>query len=93
MGLSTKVYFIAFYITFLSFVVYISGMAGGSILQNVPEFKSLPEPDVLNIFVTLQWFFALLSVTSTGYPMIFALVMFPMTAIFLYCLVEVVRGI
>lgn len=93
MGISTKVYFIAFYITLLSFVVYVSGMAGGSILQNVPAFKSLPEPDVLNIFVTLQWFFALLSVTSTGYPMIFALVFTPLSIIFLYCCIEVIRGI
>lgn len=91
-GITTKLGFVIFYVTFLSFVVYLSGLAGGQILKNVPEFSGLPEPNVVNVFVTVEWFFALLSV-STEYQILFALVFAPLSIGFLWCLLELIRGV
>lgn len=87
----SKIGFIIFYTAFLVFVVYISGQAGATILGNVPEFSAMPDPNILDVFVTLQWFFALLLV-STEYQILFTLVLTPMIVAMGWTILEFIRG-
>jgi hypothetical protein len=88
----SKLGYVLFYTAFLSFVVYVSGQAGASILSGVPEFANVPEPSILDVLGTVSWFFALLSV-STEYQILFALVFTPLTVGMVWALVEIIRGV
>lgn len=89
-----KLEFLLFYTTFLMFVIYISGLAGQTILSGTEGFDNLKNAplDATNIFSTFSYFTALLSI-STEYQMLFVVVIFPFLVGLIWLIVEWIRGI
>lgn len=90
--ITTKLQYVIFYFTFMSITIFLTSQYGYSLYKNVPEFASLPAPDITNILATLQWFIAFLSV-STDLQLFSVFILFPMTVGLFYVIVEIIRGI
>lgn len=90
--MSSKLGYIVFYFAFLMFVIFVSGLAGATILTGTAGIENLPTPSILNILGTVQWFFALLTI-STEYTILFSLVFIPLTAGLVWVIIEIIRGV
>jgi len=92
----SKESFILFYLVFILFVAYVSGLAGYDILKNTEAIKNLPEIEPSNIFsvilVPFQYFISLILI-STEYTLLFTILLLPMTATLIWIILSWLRGI
>jgi hypothetical protein len=90
----TKLEFILFYTLFVLFIAQISGMAGQSLLKDVPAFKNVPTDatSLLNPLTNMQFWLGMLTVSS-DYQIIFTLILLPLIIGLVWSIIELVRGV
>ena len=90
----TKLEFILFYTLFVLFIAQISGMAGQSLLKDVPAFKNVPTDatSLLNPLTNMQFWLGMLTVNS-DYQIIFTLILLPLIIGLVWSIIELVRGV
>lgn len=84
----TDIEFLLSYSAFITFVAYVSGLAGASIIGNVPDAPTaFSEPSITNILAPFGYFLNLLLV-SAEYQIIFTLILSPALVVIVYIIIK-----